>query len=75
MTIRAIHPFGPAPGEYTPGAHTDIRATIAKARSRLARRAATTETRRHSATCLFAGSEIDGTEVCPCTVVVAEAQS
>jgi hypothetical protein len=36
MTIRQIHDFGPAVGEYVPGIATDIRETWDEARKRLA---------------------------------------
>ena len=35
MTIRQIHDFGPAVGEYVCGADTDIRETMDRERARL----------------------------------------
>lgn len=35
MKLRQIHPFGPAVGEYVPGAETDIRRTFERQRQRL----------------------------------------
>lgn len=35
--IRAIHQFGPKPGDYVSGAETDIRVTFDRERNRLAK--------------------------------------
>lgn len=77
MTVRQIHPFGPAVGEYQPAAKgADIRRLFDVERQRLARQrvqalAATVDDAewlapRHESFCQRAGEPIEAGAICPC---------
>ena len=54
--IRAIHPFGPQPGEYINSAATDITVSIAREKQRLAKQRVIATAQ--AGACVLSGDEL-----------------